>query len=151
MSVVPISLEVDGVQHGWANMSIHAGEQNLRMQGFSYVTDAFDDLVRLGVNVALDCRRMEIIFDGEPAGWMWRFEGDDSRSWLSVFDVRDANHPDSEKTLALNVEVNRDQFAASILSAMTKLRSELGEDGFEGAWMAPFPRQGMLALQAVLS
>ncbi|MBI3437567.1 MAG: hypothetical protein HY054_02730 [Proteobacteria bacterium] len=152
MSAVPISLEIDGVRHGWASMSLRAGDETYRMQGFSYTTDAFDDFVRFGVNVALHSWHSEIVFDGEPAGWLWTFEADNAgpRSWLSVYEMADASHPDGERQKVLWVEVQADQLAQAVLDAMKRLKDSLGVQEFEKAWMQPFPARGLTALAAAL-
>ncbi len=154
MSKTSISIKVDGVQHGWANAAIFAGDLNYGMRGFSYTTDAFADLARFGVDVALNAHGANVRFDGEPCGWLWEFErtwpagaaAANDHFWVHELEVYyDLN---SRSIEVLSSQVDRDQLAGAILTALKEVREKLGEDGFERDWGQSFPSRGVAAPEA---
>jgi hypothetical protein len=125
------------------------------MGGFSYTTDAFSDVARFAVDVALDAHKVEARFDGEPEGWAWQFETTwdpaiGPRYHFRIFDVHDFYDPDSRTVEALCAQVDRDQLARAILEAFEKLTSAMSVEGFEQAWHQPFPARGIAALRTAL-
>lgn len=156
MSTVPISFEISGVQSGWAIMDVCAGDASYRIDGFSYTTDAFDDLVRFGVDIALNAHRAEIILDGEPSGWSLSFHRTrDARSGgavetFCVHEIDNVYEENSPRAEALRANVSRDQVSAAIEAGLSRLEADMGVENFEAAWMQAYPVRGMAALRAAL-
>ncbi len=156
MSAKPISFEIEDVRHGWASISVRAGEATYRMDGFSYTTDAFSDLLRFGVDIALDAYTAEAMFDGEPEGWNWKFEEtfDPARGFVRMFeiyevaDLMDANSP---RRQVLAVMVERDQVASALLEAVRAVTERMTIEGFERAWLQAYPVRGISALEVALA
>jgi hypothetical protein len=151
-----ISIEIDGVQHGWANATVRAGDKSYRMQGFSYNTNAFDALLRFGVDAALDAYKTEAVFDGEPGGWGWRFErlwapGTGPVSKLCIDELEDASVVSTPRHEAFVLDVSADDLAHAIRDAVASVESSMGIDAFERAWGQAFPVRCMAALTAALS
>jgi hypothetical protein len=155
VSTESISIEISGVQHGWASAELRSGERAYRLGGFSYVTYAFDDLLRLGVDIALGAYEAEIVFDGEPAGWAWTFQqAFENGGWpckLRIYELDDASNRGTRRTEAFVAEVDRDQIALAILDSVKRLEDALGVQGFEKHWGQSFPVRGIAALEAALS
>jgi hypothetical protein len=155
VSETDVTIEFGDVQHGWASANVRAGDDAHRMGGFSYTTDAFSDLATFAVDVALDAYKVEARFDGEPEGWVWKFEttwepATGARNHFRIYNVHDFYDPDSDSVEALCVQVDRAQLARAILEAFEKLTSDMSVDGFEQAWLQPFPVRGIAALRTAL-
>ncbi len=164
MSAVPVEITFDGIDAGWANATLAAGDHAYRMEGFSYTSPAFAELARFGTDIALDALAAEVHFSAEQGdGWSWVLQEtfypppSTSSVTLSVFKVSerfDAISKRSELVERLEVfslDVERDQLAGAVLAAFVKLEAEMGIEAFEQAWCDPYPSRGVEALRAAMS
>lgn len=156
MSAGPISFEISDVQSGWACINVRAGEASYRIDGFSYTTDAFDDLVRFGIDALLRAPTAEVMLDGEPEGWLLSF----TRHWGSsrlalagtfrVHEIESVIETNAERREVFAAEVAGDQIGSAVEMAVSRLEADMGIEAFESAWGQAYPVRGMAALKAAL-
>lgn len=152
---------------GWADLTIRAGEASHEIGSISYLGDALDELIRLGIDIATDRGFGFARFDHEPGstilfaecGW-W-----DKVAWvpghrLSVIDWpeidgRDPAWCDLRKAPRLfMVEVeSRDAISGAILAAAERVLATHGVEGYSKLWTGRlgFPVRALAALRAALA
>ena len=151
---------------GWAELEIASEDGTLVVPSISYCTNALDDLVRIGIDIATDKWFGIALFDHEPTltavaaqtSWI------ESNTWspgarLSV--IREIAHPFEPTGSWLNSQTpdfeldfdSRDALARLFLDCALKVREEHGEEGYRKLWGGQFgyPTRAVAALQAALS
>jgi hypothetical protein len=147
-------------------LEIVSGQVSTIIPSISYCTDALDDLVRIGINIATGKGFGAAIFDHEPAltalvaetAWI---EDNDWRSGARLSVIRDlpsSIEPDFrwrasvEADFVANLD-SPDELARLFLDVALRVREEHGEEGYHKLWngMAGFPRRAVAALGAALS
>ena len=151
---------------GWASIEISAGEFTRRIEGISYTTDALDDLLRMGIDIATDKGWSFAQFDHEPGattlvaetGW-WENDDPVSGARLSAFKLVPGTQGitwsvihKSARDFILPVR-SRDELATLFLRAAERVLERHGEDGYAKAWAGrlAFPIRAMKALDAALN
>lgn len=158
MSPTDIFFKIGNVQAGWATATVRADSVEYVMDGFSYITPAFDELARFGVDVALDAVDADVVLDAEPSGWILEFKqtfdpppAQIPKLTFSISEMKYARERTSPRNKVLSVEVERDQLAGAILKSLTELESNMGMEAFEQEWMHAYPVRGIAALEAALA
>ncbi|MDX2237564.1 MAG: GNAT family N-acetyltransferase [Hyphomonadaceae bacterium] len=151
-----VALAFSDIKYGWAKLRVSAGDCVYVVDPFSYTTFAFEDVVRMAVDVALGAPKAEVILDGEPIGWALRFEQtfnprSGSECAFHIDALADASYQETARSLVFSAEVERDAFARAVREAMTGVEQSLGIDVFEAAWLQPYPNRAMAALDAALA
>ena len=151
---------------GWADIQIADGEQLHTIRGVSYLSDALDDLVRIGIDIATDRGYGMAQFFHEPGstvliaetGW-WEQDEWQSGARLSTFPGPE--FADAEPTWRMAHEAprdfvmhcaSRDELARIFLGAALSVLERHGEAGYADSWNGRrgFPRRAIAALKAAL-
>ena len=151
---------------GWANLEIVSAETTTIVEAISYCTDALDDLVRIGINIATDKGIGGAIFNHEPAlsavvgetSWI------EDNNWVSgarlsvIRDLQSWIEPSFHWRAAVDADFvidvgSRDEMARLFLEMALRVRAEHGEDGYEELWAGRlrYPRRAVAALEAALN
>lgn len=164
-SVLDLDFRIGGA--GWADLTIRKGSLLYEIEGISYLTDALDDLLRLGIAMATDRFYAWAQFAHEPGstvllaehGWL---EPTDraTRCRLSALPWPDAHEREptwsnlqkAERAFFLNLE-SRDELPAAILASADRIHRDLGVDGYSKQWSGRlgFPSRAVAALRAALA
>lgn len=161
-SVPAIQLRLEGA--GWSCLTICGADASHQIDGISYLTNALDDLVRLGLDLATDRGWGTAQFEHEPGatlligetGW-WTGNSWESGARLSAV----ANPQETKLTWSQWRElqrlfvvdfVNRDALAGELLRCAEAVLSEHGIDGYAEQWggALAFPTRGVAALKSAL-
>ena len=153
--------------HGWADLEISIGGETRLIEGISYCTNAFDDLIRMGLQIATDTGFACVLFDHEPAttilvaetGW---WAGSDWIVGARLGAIEGATHDVREPTWSSIKDIprqfeftigSRDALARLFLDMAKKVEREYGVDGYEERWAGDlgFPVRAMAALERALS
>jgi hypothetical protein len=163
---MPTSVRFNLSGAGWADLQIIAGDERAIVSRISYCSDALDDLLRMGIDIATDKGFGAAIFDHEPAlsalvaetAWIerneWRFG-----ARLSM--IRDIPHfvtpsfkwrASVQANFVVHVD-SRDELARLFLDAALRIRQEHGEEGYHKLWggRTGYPRRAVAALEAALA
>jgi len=152
---------------GWASLTIRKGGQLHEIDGISYLTDALDDLLRLGIAMATGRAFAWVQFEHEPGstvllaenGWLegtdwatgrrlcaipWPSSGEREPSWKSL--------QESEREFIVELG-SPDELPEAILAAADRVEQELGADGYSKRWTGRlgFPSRAVAALRAALA
>jgi len=151
---------------GWACLEIWSGGEKKEIDGISYLTDALDDIVRIGINIATEKGIGAAIFEHEPAlsalvaetAWI------EDNNWhlgarLSVIrDLPQWVEPNFKWRASVEADFvahlgSRDELARLFLDAALRVRQEHGEEGYSQLWggRTGYPRRAVVALEAALS
>jgi hypothetical protein len=164
VSAIELDFKITGT--GWADLLVLKGEQSHEIAGISYLSDALDDLIRLGIVIALDRGFGWAQFFHEPqstvlfaeSGW-W-----DGQAWtagyrLSAVPWAEFGEPEptwsslhkAERDFIVELE-SRDELPMAILAAAERVEKELGLEGYSKAWTGRlgFPIRAVAALKAAL-
>jgi hypothetical protein len=151
---------------GWANLEIVSGKATTVVEGISYCTNALDDLVRTGLDIATEKGIGGAIFDHEPAlsalvadtSWI---ENDDWHSGARLSVIRNLSgwvEPSFRWRASVEAEAvfhleSQDELARLFLDMALGVRQEHGEDGYEKLWAGQrrYPRRAVTALEAALA
>ncbi|HVF37989.1 MAG TPA: hypothetical protein VNA29_08635 [Sphingomicrobium sp.] len=151
---------------GWASLEVQNGSTKTVIESISYLTNALDDLVRMGLDVATDKAFAFARFDHEPAetiliaetGW---WEGNDWHQGGRLSVVREVPsefEPNWNWRQTANAESffdvqSRDDLARLFLDLALRVREEHGEEGYSKLWCGQlgFPRRSVAALEIALS
>ena len=152
---------------GWASIEISAGTFKHTIEGISYTTDALDDLLRMGIDIATDKTWSMAEFDLEPdltvlvaeTAWV------ENNDWilgarLSSFDgspfyptgISRRTIRDARRDFILPVS-SGDELATMFLRAGQRVLEQHGAEGYREAWggRLAFPLRALRALEAALS
>jgi hypothetical protein len=151
---------------GWATLEINGDDFSRRIEGISYITDALDDLLRMGIDIATDKGWSFAQFDHEPAttilvaetGWS------EDQEWkigarLSSFSRHESlphavtwNDVHTAKRDFVLPLSSRDELARMFLGMAERVRQRYGESDYQVKWggRLPFPTRAMVALKAAL-
>ena len=152
---------------GWASIEISAGSFNRRIESISYTTDALDDLLRMGFDIATDKDWTFAEFDHEPAQTVLlaetgRWENEDWQSGARLSSISDAEIPTTGVTWNVIRKAkrdfvlplsSRDELATLFLGAARRVLERHGEDGYRQTWggRLGFPIRAVTALEAALN
>lgn len=150
-------------EYGWADLLILADGAQHRIDGVSYLTNALDDLLRVGLEVALDRGWSTAQFEHEPGatlliaetGW-WDGSGWVTGARLSAIDNPEGREmPWSEwhkkERLFVVHFADRDALANALLQAGERILSTHGVEGYAQRWiMLGFPIRALAALRVAL-
>jgi len=164
--VADVSLDFKLGGAGWADLEIRSGDVTTVIGSISYVTNALDDLVRVGIDIATDKGFGSAIFDHEPAVSVLMAETAwiEDNDWvhgarLSVIrDLPKRVEPNFgwrasvEADAVVDVE-SRDELARLFLDMALRVQSEHGEDGYRQLWAGGlgYPLRAVAALEAALN
>ena len=166
-AAAPFELDFELGGAGWAVLRLSCGEAHHELDSISYLTDAFDDLIRIGIDIATDRGFGFARFEHEPGstvlfaetGW-WDGEGWIQGCRISAIDWRDARQGEpSWAALQASARLfvaqlgSRDEIAAAILACAERVLATHGIDGYSRLWTGRlgFPSRGLAALRAALS
>ena len=152
---------------GWASLQISADSFNHEIGSISYLSNALDDLLRMGIDIATDKGWTFAQFDHEPSttvlvaetGW-WENDG-----WVvgaRLSSIRDSDVPGSGITWNVIHKAkrdfvvqlsSRDELAATFLGTAKRVLEVHGEDGYRRSWggQLGFPMRAMVALETALT
>ena len=125
---------------GWAECRIETDGTRLVMHA-SFLSDAFDDLVRATLIMLVKGSVGTAVFNDEPGTYRWRLMPAGERLHITVFAydepfVRE-NHPTGR--LAFDADCRMRTFAGAVLAAGQRLLETHGQDGYAEQWGHPFP------------
>lgn len=152
-------------EHGWADLLVVADGAQHEINGVSYLTNVLDDLLRVGLEIALDRGWSTAQFEHEPGattliaetGW---WEG---RSWVRGARLSAIDNPDErempwsewhkKERLFVVHFADRDALASALLQAGERTLSAHGIDGYSERWigMLGFPTRALAALRVALA
>lgn len=152
---------------GWADLTIDDETKPQAIRGISYLSDALDDLLRLGIDVATDRGYGISQFFHEPGstilfaetGW---WDGDDWVRGVRLSAVDGEDYGGAEPTWRVLYAAerkfvvhfpSRDALASAVLAAGRHVLQTWNIDGYSQRWSGRlgFPLRGLAALQAALS
>ena len=150
---------------GWARIEISADSVSHTIEGISYLTNALDDLLRMGIDIATDRGWSTALFDHEPrqtvlaaeTSWFENGEPFDGAR-LSSFDAGPTADTitwrqliDAPRDFALQVG-SRDELARIFLKAGERVWDQHGDVGYRKLWggRLAFPVRAMKALKSAL-
>jgi hypothetical protein len=152
---------------GWASLEISDGDFECRLGSISYATDALDDLLRMGIDIATDKGWSAAEFELEPGsivliaetGW-WEDGKWNRGARLSSYESPKSpggrltwnQVHESSRDFIVTVD-SRDQLAQLFLDAARRVLEKYGEDGYRKLWSGSlgYPRRAVAALEAALS
>ena len=164
--MVDVRLDLSLQGSGWAQLEIVSPQGTTVIEAISYCTNALDDLVRAGLDIATEKGIGAAIFDHEPAlsalvaetSWI---ENNDWCSGARLSVIRDLPgwiEPSFKWRASVEADAiisvgSRDELARLFLDMASRLLQEHGEDGYEKLWggQRPFPRRAVVALEAALN
>jgi hypothetical protein len=152
--------------NGWADIVIESESGSHEIAGISYLSDALDDLVRVGLGVATHSHFNVAQFFHEPGSTIfiaelaW-IEGLNWRNGARISTVRGSEHDDELPSNASLLKARRefwvnfsspDALARAILLAAEHVETEHGLDGYKKLWGGArgFPLRAVAALRAAL-
>lgn len=163
MQDLRLSFILDGA--GWAKLEIESGHDKRAIDSISYLSPALDDLILLGISIALDQSFAIARFYHEPGstvlvaerGW-WEADGWHKRTRLSAFQYGDYGTGDPNWCVAHEtardwvIEVpDRDTLAMAVLRMADEVKAKHGFDGYEDEWIQnPYPVRAVEALRTAL-
>ena len=164
----PLELDFSMTGAGWAGLTVRKGGRSHEIESFSYLSDALDDLVRLGIDIATDRSFGWARFLHEPgstilfaeSGW-WAGATDWVAGYrLSTISSRDYGESEpewnrlhrTEREFMVELET-RDELPNAILEAARRIESDLGTEGYAKRWTGRlgFPSRAVAALRAALA
>ncbi|MEA3010130.1 MAG: hypothetical protein QOJ91_1822 [Sphingomonadales bacterium] len=164
-SALELDFRISGA--GWADLRISKGGQRHEIDGISYLTDALDDLLRLGVAMATDSICDWTQFAHEPGSTVLLAENGFlkqadpmTRCRLSVISWPGSGRheptwsglQEAGREFILDLE-SRDELPGAILAAADRLKEDLGIEGYSKQWSGRlgFPSRAVAALRAALA
>jgi hypothetical protein len=163
----PARLELILEGAGWGRIEITSGDSQHVIPGISYLSNALDDLLRVGIDVATDRGYGLAQFFHEPGSTIlvaetgWWEDG----AWLRGARLSTFLGPEfgeGEPTWKMAHETprafvvdcgSRDELARVFLDAAISVRENHGEDGYHKLWNGQlgYPRRAVAALEAALA
>lgn len=136
---------------GWAECEIDVDGAHLFMQA-SYLSDAFDDLVRATLSMLNNASVETAIFNDEPGTYRWRFTPSGERLNIRIvtYDAPFARENDPTGRLSFDTDCRLRTFAGAVLSAGQRLLATHGEEGYATQWGYVFPAALLVQLKQSL-
>lgn len=136
---------------GWADCEIDVDGVHLFMQA-SYLSDAFDDLVRATLSMLVNARVEAAVFNDEPGTYRWRLTPSGERLNIRIvtYDEPFARESDPTGQLSFDADCRLRTFAGAVLSAGQQLLATHGEGGYAEQWGHPFPAAPFAQLKQAL-
>ena len=155
---------------GWANLDFRIGDQNLHIDGFSYLENTFHDVALAAISAASSGGHgfHRFALNGEPTEWRWTVasfrqgDGDYSHILVEVFPRENNMTVDNEGRyvsssnpvpgdVVFSAFCSSESFAQAVRAAYRPLE-ESGLEAFEESWgLYPFPVRTLAALDAALT
>jgi hypothetical protein len=151
---------------GWARLVVAIGGNEHAIDSFSYLTDALDDMLRMGIAIATDKSWAAATFDHEPArtsllaetAWV------EADTWVSGARLSAIEHGSDMEELTWRATVDtprlwivnvagRDELARLFLAMADSVLDGVGLDEYDEAWggRLGFPVRARAALEATLA
>jgi hypothetical protein len=150
---------------GWAELEISSEHSCAIIPSISYCTNALDDLVRIGINIATDKGFGAAVFDHEPAtsvlvgetAWLQDDSWHRGARLSVVRDLSERVEPTFQWRASVQADfvlelASRDELARLFLDAALEVRREHGEQGYREQWGGAlgYPTRAVAALEAAL-
>ncbi|MER8507879.1 MULTISPECIES: hypothetical protein [unclassified Mesorhizobium] len=136
---------------GWADCSIEVDGAEMLMQ-VSYLSDAFDDLVRAALSALTHGTIETAVFNDEPGTYRWRLtpSGEFLNIKITTYDDPFAREKDPSGYLSFDADCRLRTFAGAVLAAGQQLLIAHGEEGYMKQWKYPFPTAPLAQLKQAL-
>lgn len=163
----PVSIELDLTGSGWADLLIAQGDERHRIANISYLSDALDDILRVGIEIATDRGFGMATFFHEPGSTIlvaetiwWEDQQWNSGSRLgAIATATDFGDPTPTwrdvrglKRDFLVHFASRDEMARALLDVAEKIEERIGVEGYSERWTGRlgFPVRAVAGLRAAL-
>lgn len=141
----PFRFTYDLQQHGWALVTVQAGDRVVPMH-VSYLSDALRDLLDAVRALAEGALETQAVLWEEPGEWQWTFRREGHYADVEIRSM-DGNHSKGRHVVTLRTPVV--DLAAQVSGESGRLLRELGEGGYLERWqLYPFPAEAHARLAA---